>query len=161
MRARRAGYAVMSLALFVLAVLGVADLRGDVLGLDTDAVDARTVDGTELRVEYPSVTRPALASAFSIEVSRPDGFDRPVVLAISRPWIEVWDENGLYPTPDSETGEGEWVVYEFAPPDGNEFRFFYDARLEPARQEGVDGAVELRDEGDAILTVTFHTVVRP
>jgi len=52
-------------------------------------------------------------------------------------------------------------VYEFDPPEGDEFRFFYDARLEPARQSSLDGVVELR-QGDTVLgRVEFHTEVRP
>jgi hypothetical protein len=40
-------------------------------------------------------------------------------------------------------------------------RFFYDARLEPARQESVEGAVELREGDERVASVNFHTTVRP
>jgi hypothetical protein len=161
MRVHRAVYAVTSLALAGLLVAVLLDVGGAVLGVDSAVAVDTAPDGTGLKVEFPAVTRPALASPFSIQVHRPGGFTGPLELAISRPWIEVWDENGMYPGPDKETGDGNWVVYEFEPPDGETFRFFYDARLEPARQESVAGAVELRENGVAIASVTFETTVRP
>jgi hypothetical protein len=161
MRVHRLVYRVTSGVLLGLLVLTFLDVRHPVLGVDSAIVEATGDEGVLLAVEYTEVTRPALASPFAVEVTKPGGFTAPVELAISRPWIEVWDENGFYPAPDAEVGDAEWVVYEFAPPDGDTFRFFYDARLEPARQEGVDGAVELREAGSAIATVTFHTTVRP
>jgi hypothetical protein len=161
MRVHRLVYAATTAALGALLVLALLDIKGPVLGVDSTVVTDRGADGVVLSVQYPEVTRPALASPFAVEVTKVDGFDEPIELAISRPWIEVWDENGLYPSPDAESGNTEWVVYEFAPPDDGVFRFFYDARLEPARQEGVSGTVELREDGVAIASVDFHTAVRP
>jgi hypothetical protein len=144
-----------------LAVLDVLDVF-DAYGVDKGEVEAVGGDGTTLIVEYPAVTRPALASPFRVRVERAEGFDGPITIAISRPWIEMWDENGLYPSPSAETGDGEWVEWEFDPPDGPVFETFYDARLEPARQESQDGVVELRDDDGAVLAaVAFTTRVRP
>jgi hypothetical protein len=147
-------------AILVVGVLDAADVF-DAYGVDEGRVQA-VGDGVTLVVEYPSVTRPALASPFRVRVERPEGFDAPVILAVSRPWIEIWDENGLYPSPSAETGDGRWVEWEFDPPDGTVFTVFYDARLEPARQQSAEGTVELRDVGgDVLAAVTFETRVRP
>jgi hypothetical protein len=161
MRNHRLVYGATTAVLLGLLVVAVLDVRHPVLGVDSTVVTATGPDGVVLTVQYATVTRPALASPFAIEVTKVDGFDGPIELAISRPWIEVWDENGFYPGPDAETGDLDWVVYEFAPPDGGTFRLFYDARLEPARQESVDGSVELRANGVAIAAVELHTAVRP
>ena len=161
MRRHRAAYGVTTSVLLVLAVLAVLDVPFGVFGVDTGTVADRAATGEALTVEYTAVTRPALASPFTVEVESPGGFDGPIVIAVSRPWIEVWDENGLYPSPDGETGDPDWVVYEFEPPDGDTFRVFYDARLEPARQESVAGVVELRRDDEAIASVRFETKVRP
>ena len=68
----------------------------------------------------------------------------------------------MYPSPSAETGDAEWVEWEFDPPDGSVFSFFYDVRLEPARQESQDGTIELRDDsGDVLAAVAFTTTVRP
>lgn len=161
-RSRRLLYNLTALGLVTLMALAVADAFLPVFGVDS-AIETSPLDGGgEMRVTYTSVTRPALASPFSIEITRPGGFDEDKIeLAISRPWIEVWDENGFYPTPSGETADDQWLLYEFDPPDGGTFRFFYDARLEPARQESVRGAVELRDGSKVLAAVTFETRVRP
>ena len=152
------GFVSAVLALAVLDAIGVFDAYG----VDTGEVRTVSDDGATLVVEYSAVTRPALASPFRIRVERADGFDGPITIAVSRPWIEIWDENGLYPSPSAETGDPEWVEWEFDPPDGPVFEFFYDARLEPARQESQEGSVELRDDGGAVLAaVSFTTRVRP
>jgi hypothetical protein len=161
MRVHRLVYGATTTVLLGLLVLTLLDIRGPVLGVDVAKVTDTRADGVVLSVEYAEVTRPALASPFAIEVAAVEGFDAPIELAISRPWLEVWDENGFYPAPDAETGDRDWVIYEFAPPDGGAFRFFYDARLEPARQEGVSGTVELRENGVVVASVDFHTAVRP
>jgi len=150
------------LALVVgLAVVDGLDLV-DVYGVDAATVRARGPGGVLLEVEYGAVTRPALATPFRVRVVDPGGFDGPVHLAVTRAWIEVWDENGLYPSPSSETADDRWVVWEFDAPDGDTFELFYDARLEPARQTSKDGAVELRDAQGAVLArVEFTTAVRP
>lgn len=161
LRRRRRLYRVTSTVVVGIVVLGVADVFGPVLGVDSGTTTATSDDGIVLTVEYPELTRPALASPFSIEVVDAQGFDGPIEVAISRPWIEVWDENGMYPTPSAETGDDRWVVWEFDPPEGTRFRFFYDARLEPARQSRVAGAVELRDGETVLAAVDFATEVRP
>lgn len=160
-RRRRVLYGTTTAVLVALALLTVLDAWAPVWGVDTAEVEDRAADGTLLRVGYPELTRPALASPFSVEVHRADGFVEPIEIAVSRPWIEVWDENGFYPTPSTERGDDDWVIWEFEPPDGEVFRFFYDARLEPARQTGVEGAVELREDGAPIARVSFTTAVRP
>lgn len=147
-------------AVLLLAVADGLDLF-DAYGPDTDEVRA-VGDGVTLVVEYTSTTRPALASPFRVRVERDGGFDGPITIAVSRPWIEIWDENGMYPSPSAETGDSAWVEWEFDPPDGSVFAFFYDARLEPARQDSQDGMVELRDDsGDVLAAVAFSTAVRP
>ena len=150
---------------FVALVMAVAVLDGvgvvDAIGVDkSEVTDA--YGGGELIVEHPTVTRPALATPFRVTVRQPGGFAGPIHLAVSRPWIEMWDENGFYPSPSAETADAEWVEYEFDPPDGTELVVFYDARLEPARQNGERGAVELRDDQGAVLAaVEFTTRVMP
>ena len=74
----------------------------------------------------------------------------------------MWDENGLVPAPSAETVMGPWVVWEFDPPIGDTLLVSYDARIEPAAQEGRSGAVAVLDEDDAVIVqVDFTTRVWP
>ena len=108
------------------------------------------------------MSRPALATPFDIEVHRAGGFDGPVRIAVDQEYLRMWDENGLVPAPSAETVMGPWVVWEFDPPIGDTLFVSYDARIEPAAQEGRSGAVAVLDDDDApIVQVDFTTRVWP
>jgi len=146
------GSSVVALALLGLSFAG------------TYGVQSRTVRAEEgplaLTVRYGSVSRPALATPFDIEVRR-TRFDGPVTVAITGEYLRMWDENGLLPAPASETTEGPWLVWEFDPPEGDALRVTYDARIEPAAQKGERGRVEVREQGVAVVDVAFETTVLP
>ena len=159
---RRSLYAATTIVLTLIMALGVVDAVGwvDAYGVDTATVRAEGA-GHSLEVSYPSVSRPALASPFEIVVARPGGFDGPVTLAVTAEYLKMWDENGLVPAPASETSDGEWVIWEFEPPVGDELTIFYDARIEPGVQSGRSGRVAVVDDDEHVLVVEFRTEVRP
>ena len=159
---RRLLYATSTAVVVLVMVLGVIDAFGwfNPFGVDSARVSAMG-GGYTLEVQYTAVTRPALASPFEIVVSRPGGFDGPITLAVSREYLKIWDENGLFPAPASETVRGEWVEWEFDPPAGDELAVFYDARIEPAQQSGRGGVVAVIEDDVAVAEVDFYTEVRP
>jgi hypothetical protein len=159
---RKSLYAATTIVLTVIMGLGVVDAFGwiDVYGVDTGTVRAEG-GGFTLEVSYPSVSRPALASPFEIVVVRPGGFEGPVTLAVTADYLKMWDENGLVPAPAAETTNGEWVHWEFDPPDVDELTVFYDARIEPAVQSGQTGKVAVVVDGQHVVEVEFRTEVRP
>lgn len=147
----------------LFAVMGTAVIDGldivDIWGVDEDVVIAHSDDGTRLSVRYPTVTRPALASPFEIMVVRPGGFDADVELAIDLDYVELWDLNGIYPSPSDERSEGDRLVWTFAAPEGDTLKVSMDARIEPGEQlETRHGEVSLLEPA---LTVRFSTKVRP
>ena len=161
-RRRRVGYTITSLFLALVMLLGVVDALN---WFDTYGVDSRTVEasggGYDLRVRYGTVSRPALATPFEIDVTRTGGFDGPITLAVSRHYMEMWDENGLLPAPAAETSDGELLEWEFDPPDGDTLSVYYDGRIEPAVQSGRDGSVAVLEDGVPVVVVDFHTRVLP
>ena len=162
-RTRRITYSLATALLVLLVASGVVDAATelDVWGVSSDTVEA-TGEGYALEVEYPTVTRPALATPFAIVVRHPGGFDGPVDLAIRSEWLGMWDYQALFPEPSEVTGEPGRVIMSFEPPDGDVLRIFLDARIQPAQQSGTDGSVTLLDDrGDDVVTVDFHTRVMP
>lgn len=155
-------YGVTTVTLTIAMGLGIVDILGwvDVYGVDSATVRAAG-GGYVLEVQYPSVTRPALASPFEIVVTSESGFDGPVTLAVTRDYLKMWDENGLLPAPSGETSRGEWVEWDFDPPDAGVLTVYYDARIEPAVQSGRAGAVAVLDDGQSVVEVNFRTEVRP
>lgn len=152
--------------LVLVAVIGSAvadglDL-GDIWGVDDDTVVAAAGNGTTLSVQYPTVTRPALASPFEIVVERSGGFDSDLQIAIDVDYLEMWDLNGLFPTPMEEQSDGDRITWTYAAPDGDTLRIFMDSRIEPGMQLARrQGAVSLLEPGEPELTVRFVTKVRP
>jgi len=152
--------------LLLAGVIGSALADGldvvDVWGVDTAVVSATGPDQTALRVRYPTVTRPALASPLVIEVEREGGFDREIELAVDLHYLELWDLNGIFPSPAEERSEGSRVIWTFDPPDGEVLRVSYDARIEPGAQlERRRGVITLLEGGEPSITVRFLTKVRP
>jgi hypothetical protein len=163
-RNRRIGLAIGSAALatiMALAVLDGADLW-DTVGVDDGRVTA-SAEGTTLEVRYPTLARPALAAPFEIVVTRSGGFDgQQVEVAVSSAYFTIWDLNGIFPQPAEETADGGRVLWTFDPPDGDVLRIVYEARIEPARQDGEAGRVAVLDEnGRELVAADFETRVRP
>jgi len=160
---RRLGYRFTTT--FVTAVVVIAMIDGAtpaaILGVDSRTARAEG-PGFELAVTYGEVSRPALATPFDIEIEQPGGFDEVVRVAVDHEYLRMWDENGLSPAPAEESVLGEWVVWEYDPPSGTTLRITFDARIEPAAQEGRSGAVAVLDaDDDELARVDFTTRVLP
>lgn len=148
-----------------LALVVAAAALGPVTDIDTFGVETRRTraagDGYELEVAYGSVSRPGMATPLEIEVSRPGGFDDVVSIAVDHDYLTIWDENGFYPTPSSETTAGNWIIWEFEPPAGSTLRFTYDARISPAVQRSAHGRVAVMEANVPVVSVDFDTRILP
>jgi hypothetical protein len=159
---RRVLYGLTTAALTIIMGLGVVDAIGwwHTYGVASTTISTAEA-GYELEVLYGEVTRPALATPFEITVRRPGGFSEPIVIAVDRRYLAMWDENGVVPNPSSQSVRGPWVEWEFDPPGGTTLTVTYDGRIEPAVQRGRDGAVALVVEDELVAQARFHTRVMP
>ena len=163
LRRRRFGYRLTTAVLTALVGLAVVDGAAPfgIYGVQTNTVSS-TGNGIDLEVRYGTVSRPALATPFEIEVTSPGGFDGPVTVAVRSTYLAMWDENGLDPSPSEETADGESTFWTFDPPDGDVLAISFDARIEPAAQNGEAGRVAVVDDAGAeLVAVEFTTRVLP
>jgi hypothetical protein len=162
MRNRRISYALGAILLTAIIVVAITDTLDwtAITGVSTQTASA-TGGGYVLDVRYPTVTRPALATPFDIRIERPGGFEGPVDVAVSWDWLEMWDENGWYPTPSSSWADDDHLVMEFDPPPGDVLVIEFDARIQPAQQHGTDGEVAVLADDQPAAAVRFHTKVLP
>ncbi|MEX2457980.1 MAG: hypothetical protein WD770_03230 [Actinomycetota bacterium] len=144
----------------VLLVVFVGLGASGVLGVRTTSVSA-SGGGYELTVTYPAVTRPGLASRWGFELTRAGGFDGPITVATTHAWLDLFDENGRNPAPSAETVDGDMLVWEFDPPEGDTLTFVFDARLGPSEQSGMTARTEVREDTAAIVSVSYTTTVMP
>lgn len=143
--------------LFAILLAGIAGAFG-VRTREATAI----ANGYELTVTYAAVTRPGLATPWSVDVRRPGGFlEGPITIAASGEYLDMFDENGLDPQPSASTADPEFVVWEFDPPMGDTLSVSFDARLEPAKQWGRSGTVKVLDGETELVEVSFRTWVMP
>lgn len=147
------------LALAALAAFVVLGGLG-VFGVRTAEVTARG-GGYELTVTYASVTRPGLATPWSVEVRHAEGFDEPITLRVTEDYLAMFDENGLDPDPASATADAEFVQWSFDPPSGDTLAVSFDARIEPAQQWGRRGEVVVMIGERRVVEASFKTWVMP
>ena len=144
-------------ALFCVPIIGA--LFGFV-GLRHADVEA-DAGGYHLRVRYPEVSRAGIASHLDIYVTHPGGFDSPITLNITHEYFTLFDLNGIYPAPSSETVTDGMVVWEFEPPKGDVFRVHVDWRVQPSVHTGTSGQVGLEVGRTFITAVSFDTRLAP
>jgi hypothetical protein len=148
-----AGLVACFAVVVLLAVFGL-------LGVKTTTTSTRMADGTEVEIHYARVTRPGLATPWTVTVHRPGGFDGPITVRSTSTYFDLFDENGLDPDAATATQDGEMVIWTFDPPPGETFRLSFDARIEPGAQWGRDAATEIEVDGD-VATLTYRTWVLP
>ena len=141
------------------AIVVVAALVG-LLGVKTTTTTAQLADGTEVELHYARITRPGLATPWSVTVHRPGGFEGPITVRSTSAYFDLFDENGLTPDATSATQDAEMVTWEFDPPPGDTFRLSFDARIEPGVQWGRDATTEV-EVGGEVATLTYRTWVLP
>jgi hypothetical protein len=154
-RARMVRRLFMTVLACVLA-LGLAGL----LGVQT-ATKTAAGGGYELTVTYGRVSRPGLATPWSLEIRHPGGFDGPVTVSTNSKYMDLFDENGFDPQPSKATATPDAVVWEFDPPDGDTIGVSLDGRIEPGAQWGGTGETSVLVDGKPVVTVKYKTWVLP
>lgn len=142
-----------------LVVLGLVGILGVRTGTARNSANGYTIS-----VTHASVTRAGLATPFSVAVASDDGSPLPaeITTRIDAGYLEMFDENGLDPTPTSSYQTREWTWWTFEVPEGHrDFEVSFDARLEPAVQWGRAGSATLELAGDRVVTAEFTTRVIP
>ena len=142
----------------IVAVLGVG-LTGW-LGVRTATTTARG-GGYELTVTYGRVSRPGLATPWSLEIHHPGGFDGPVMVSTNNTYLDLLDENGFDPQPSKSTATADEVIWEFDPPDGDTLGVSLDGRVEPGVQWGGTGVTSVLVDGKPVVTAKYKTWVLP
>ncbi len=154
------GLRVLSLGLTVaLVLLGAVGF----LGVRT-VTTSGSGRGYTISVTHAIVTRPGLATPFTIEIANESGHPLPrrITLRIEANYLEMFDENGLEPDPSASFRSEEWIWWTFdVPSSSTEFEASFDARLEPAVQWGRRGSVALEVDGTQMASVSIQTWVMP
>jgi hypothetical protein len=142
--------------LTVIVLAGAAGLFG-VRSSEATASNA----GWTVSVTYASVARAGLDVPWTVAVRREGGFTGPVTLAVTADYFDIYEEQGLDPTPATETSDGERLIWTFDLPPGDTLAVDFDAYIQPSSQLGASGEVAVLDGGVPVVTVPFGTWLVP
>ena len=151
-----------TVSLIVVGVVVLAGLIG-IFGVRTRMAQ-NTGNGLTVSVEHATVTRPGLATPFSMSIATEDGTPLPsqITTRIDSDYLGMFDENGLEPEPASSYQNGRWTWWTFdVTPGHDELKVSFDVRLEPAVQWGRMGSATIEVAGDEMVAVEFTTRVMP
>ena len=143
-------------ALIAFVGLGAAGL----LGTRTSSVTARA-NGYVLTVTFPAIIRPGLPVKWDVTLSKAGGFDGPVHVAMSLAYFQMLDFNNLQPQPSATHNDGNLVIMDFDPPDGDVFRASLDARIQPGVLSGTGTVTMILVQGRPVVSVDYRTRVIP
>jgi hypothetical protein len=159
-RVRRAQWERRLLIGLLVAIL-VAGFTG-LFGTRTRATES-TGNGYALQVHFASIARPGVAVPFDIQVQRDGGFDGAVTLTVSASYLSSIDAQSIEPEPQSTTSDGDLIVFQFQPPQGDTFGVSWEAEIDPAANMGRKEATVtvVGDDGTPATSVSIRTWVLP
>lgn len=143
---------VTTVTLAAVGLLGVNSARA-----------TNTDNGYSLAVQYARITRPGLATPFSIEVTTLGGeLPSDVTVRVSSEYLAMFDANGIEPTPASSFNDGNWTDWRFEVPAGQAvLRVDFDGRLEPSVQWARSGTVAVIVDDHEVVATSLNTWVAP
>ena len=156
--AQRRGLIGRRAMLTMTTIFVVAGLLG-VLGVRSRTV-TRADGPIRASVRYAQVGRGGMAAPYAITVTSDDGFAESLEITVDESYLELFDQNGIDPGPDSSTSEGDVVIWTYDPPPGNEYTVTLDVRIGPSVQWGQTGHTVVVAEGHRI-ELSHHTWVMP
>lgn len=159
-RARSAAVtALRRVATGLLALIVALGLLG-ALGVRTSTATKEEA-GYTLALEYPAVARAGLDVRWELHVVRPGGFDDEVTIALGADYFGIFEAQGWYPDPASQTRTADLLLLSFDPPPGDEFVLGFDAYIQPASQIGSPGSAAIWLEDREVARIDFQTRLVP
>ncbi len=143
--------------LVVVVVAGLFGFLGDRVGV----VEGTAGDGHHLRLEYAQTSRPGLDVPFQITVTRPEGLDPEVTLAITGDYLRLYETQGWYPEPSEQTRDGQWVYLTFATEGQPVMVIDFDAYIQPNAVLPRSGQLAVVVDGEPVDPLSFRTFLFP
>lgn len=145
------------MALLTVVLAGLFGFLGDRVGV----VEGPAAAGQHLRLEYAQTSRPGQDVPFRIRLTRPEGLDPEVTLAITGDYLRLYETQGWYPEPSEQTRNGEWLYLTFATQGQPEMVIDYDAYIQPNAVLPRDGQLAVVLEGEPVEPLSFRTFLFP
>jgi hypothetical protein len=149
----------------VLTLLTLLVLAGAAGAFGVRAATASAVGGPyRLELTYPRIARSGLDIPWHVHLERSGGFDpkTPITLAVTADYFDIFETQGFYPEPDTDTRDGRMRYLSFtAPSAGDVFEVDFDTYVQPSSQLGRDAEVWVMDGNRRAVGVTYSTWLVP
>jgi hypothetical protein len=145
-----------------LVALIVVLAGSGLFGVRTSTISGAS-DGYTLSVTYALISRPGLATPFSIVVAT-DREELPssLTMRIDTAYLAILDAHGLSPEPTNTAADPQWTWWTFElPPGADRLQVDFDARLEPSVQWRTEGSVALMIEDEVKVESAIATWIAP
>lgn len=145
-----------------LAAVVAAGATG-LLGLRTSTRTLRG-EGFTVTLRYPRVARSGLDVTWQVRVEADEPFaaGTSVELAVTATYFELFETQGFYPEPASESRDGRWRYLEFTPRTGStELVVDFDTYVQPAAQIGREAALRVLVDAEQVAELAFTTTLLP
>jgi hypothetical protein len=144
--------------LAMLAVVGVAATGW--LGVKAQTARAG-ISGYHLTLTYPRVARSGLDIPWELRLHHSGGFSGKIVVAVSADYFDIFEFQGMHPSPSDETATGRFVYLTFSPPPGDTFTVSLDTYVQPASQVGRHAVVAVTVDGQRAGRISYSTWLIP
>lgn len=149
----------------VLVGLGAVVVAGatGVLGVHTSTRSV-SQDGWRTTLRYPRLARAGLDVTWQVRVDAPEPFgpDVSLVVAVTGTYFELFETQGFFPEPESESRDATWRYLEFAPQeDSTELVVDFDTYVQPAAQVGRDAALRVLVDDVPVGELSWTTTLLP
>jgi hypothetical protein len=141
-----------------LALVVLAGLVG-ALGVRTASATA-SEDGFTLTLEYPAIARAGLDVQWELHVVKPGGFGDGVTIALGADYFSIFETQGWYPDPSTQTRTADLLLSTFDPP-ADEFVLTFDAYVQPASQRGASGSAAIWLDDREVARIDYRTRLVP
>ena len=143
----------------VLALVVLAGLVG-ALGVHTASATA-SEDGFTLTLDYPAIARAGLDVRWELHVVKPGGFGDGLTIALGADYFSIFEAQGWYPDPSTQTRTADLLLLTFDPPPGDEFVLSFDAYVQPASQRGSPGSAAIWLDDRQVARIDYRTRLVP
>ena len=153
-RWRQIGIAVLALWVIVGAT--------GYLGVHSSTRTASGSDGWHMTFTYPTVARAGLDVPERLVITQDGGFTSDAItVAINGSWFDMFETQGLWPEPSSETRARDNVYLTFDAPAGDTLTIDYDAYIQPASQQGKSARIAVLDHDVPVVWLDYRTHLFP
>jgi hypothetical protein len=147
-------FVALLLGFVIAAAFGVFGVRTRTTGASAGALSAR--------LEFASVNRRGVTSAFELGVRRAGGFGDGVKVRVPLAYLDTLAFRGMDPEPDSTTADAGTVEWTFTQPRGSSFALRIDAQIDSSTRPGPHrGSATVSVGDDPPVRLRFTTWVLP